>query len=128
MKKPNKTKYTICQIFGWLLCIGVPLTATCSFFPFWVEQSPEMTVAGGSVVLLLICVVPFFKKIKEWFSHTPASWVIWTIIACMCLLVQTIIDQLVIVACFGAVANILGGLVFSLGKTYKPLELGEIKQ
>lgn len=118
----NNRKYVCCQVFGWLMCIGVPLTVTCSYFPVWIARSSEMTVAGGTVVLLLLCVIPFFKQIKQWFSKSPASWIVWTIIAGMCIVVRTIIDQLVIVACFGAVSNILGGLIFYVGKRYQPIK------
>ena len=40
-----------------------------------------MTVAGGTVVVLMLCAVPFLKQLKAWFSHTPASWVVWLAIA-----------------------------------------------
>ena len=116
---PNKKKYLTLQFFGWLSCIGVPATVILTYFPLFVERGSTETMGATAIVLLLIAIIPFFKQIKQFFQKTPASWVIWVILFGLFLIVQTIVDQLVIVCGFGAVSNILGGVLFKISKKYQ---------
>ena len=115
----SKPKYITCTVFAWLSAIGVPTAVTLSYFPLFVAQSSTMTVAGGTVVVLMLCAVPFLKQLKAWFPHTPASWVVWLAIAGLLLLVRSIIDQMLVVAIWGSASNVLAGILFKVATHYK---------
>jgi len=119
---PNRKKYITSQIFGWLLCVGVPVTVILFYFPLFIDRGSTQTVAASAVILLLIAVIPFFKHIKRLFKKTPASWVIWSVLLGLFLIINSIIHQLIIVCWWGAGSNILGGLVFKWGKRYQSVQ------
>jgi len=116
---PNKKKWWACQISGWALCIGVPASVILTYFPLFVERGSAETVSASAIVLLLIAIIPLFKYIKQLFQKTPASWVVWVILLGLFLIAQTIVDQLVVVCLFGAISNILGGILFKVAKKYQ---------
>lgn len=118
---PNKKKYIVLQILGWLLCVGVPVTVILFYFPLFINRGSTETVAATAVILLLIAAIPCFKYIKRLFKRTPASWVVWAVLFGMFLALETIIHELVVVCAWGAGSNILGGIMFKAGKKYRSL-------
>lgn len=113
MKKNNK-KGNIFKAIALIIDVGVPLTATLTQFPVWIERSSEATMSG--ICLMLICVssLPFFKQLKEYFK-SPSAWVLWGGLFLMLFLLRNIIDQILIVAFVGFVANIIGAGLFAIG-------------
>ena len=94
--------------------VGVPVIATLTQFPLWVEQSAEATMSGVCLVLIGISVIPFFKVIKEYFK-SPSSWVIFGVIFGILLLLRSIIDQILIVSFAGFIANLIGAGLYAIG-------------
>ena len=118
---PNKKKWWACQISGWALCIGVPFAVILTYFPLFVERGSAETASASAIVLLLLAVIPLFKYINQLFKKTPASWVIWVVLLGLFLIVQPIINQFVVVCFWGAISNILGGILFKVAKKYQPV-------
>lgn len=111
----NATKGKMLKTLALCLDVGVPLVATLTQFPLWIEKSAEATTSGFCLVLMLLSVLPFLKQLKEYFK-SPSAWVVWTIIFVVMLVLHNIIEQMLIVSFAGAVANILGAGLYTLGK------------
>lgn len=110
----NVTKGRI--IKGSALCIdvGVPLAATISRFPIWVEESAESSMSGLFLVFAFLSCLPFLKQIREYFK-SPSAWVVWVILFALFVALRNIIDQMVVVCFAGAVANVIGAFIYHIG-------------
>lgn len=110
----NVTKGRI--IKGSALCIdvGVPLAATISRFPIWVEESAEASMSGLFLVFAFLSCLPFLKQIREYFK-SPSAWVVWVILFALFVALRNIIDQMVVVCFAGAVANVIGAFIYHIG-------------
>lgn len=110
----NVTKGRI--IKGSALCIdvGVPLAATISRFPIWVEESAEASMSGLFLVFAFLSCLPFLKQIREYFK-SPSAWVVWVILFALFVSLRNIIDQMVVVCFAGAVANVIGAFIYHIG-------------
>ena len=97
------------------ICIDVlvPLVVTLSYFPLWVNKSAEATVSGIAIIFALISFIPLIKVIKKRLS-SPSVWMIWVFIAIILIAINTIIDQAVVIAVFGAVANCIGAVIYKI--------------
>ena len=111
----NSTKGAIIKTVALGIDVGVPLAATVTQFPLWVEQSAEATMSGLCLVLLGLSVLPFLKQIKNYFK-SPSAWVVWGIIFVLLLLLKNIIDQILVVSFAGLIANAFGTIIYSIGK------------
>lgn len=112
----NSTKGAIIKTVALGIDVGVPIVATLTQFPLWIEQSAEATMSGLCLVLLGISILPFLKQLKEYFK-SPSAWVIWGIILVLLLMLRNIIDQILIVSLAGFVANAAGAIIYNVGKS-----------
>lgn len=110
----NSTKGAILKTLAVGIDVGVPLVATLTQFPLWIEKSSESTMSGLCLVLIALSVLPFLKVIKEYFK-SPSSWVIFGLIFVLLLLLRNIIDQILIVSFAGFVANVIGAGIYGIG-------------
>ena len=62
----NSTKGAILKTIAIGIDVGVPLAATLTQFPLWVEQSAEATMSGLCLVFIGLSVIPFLKVLKEY--------------------------------------------------------------
>ena len=110
----NVTKGRI--IKGSALCIdvGVPLAATLSRFPIWIEESAEASMSGLFLVFALLSCLPFLRQIREYFK-SPSAWVIWTLLLILLEALRSILDQMIVVCFAGAVANVIGAFIYHIG-------------
>ena len=111
----NSTKGAIIKTVSLGIDIVVPLVATLTQFPLWVEQSAEATMSGLCLVLIGISALPFLKQLKAYFK-SPSAWVVWSIIFVLLLLLRNIIDQILIVSFAGLLSNLIGAGLFNIGK------------
>lgn len=112
----NTTKGAIVKTVALAIDVGVPLAATLTQFPLWVEHSAEATMSGLCLVLLGLSVIPFLKQLKEYFK-SPSAWVVWGIIFVLLLMLKNIINQILIVSFAGLVANVIGAVIYNIGKS-----------
>ena len=110
----NTTKGRLIKVGAVTLDVAVPFAATLTQFPVWVEKSSEATVSGLFLLLAFISCLPFLKQLKEYFK-SPSVWVVWTILLGLLICLRNIIDQMVIVCFFGAIANVIGAGLYKLG-------------
>ena len=113
----NKAKGIILQAASMVLSIGVPFVATIIQFPLFVNKSAAATVSGLSVLLLLICVIPAAKHVKIAMRSASIPFV-WTAIAVGLIAINSIVEEMIIVAVLGAVANWIGAFLYRAGERY----------
>lgn len=111
----NKTKGRILQAASLALSVGVPFVATIIQFPLFVNRSAAATVSGLSVLLLLVCVVPFAKHIKIAMRSASIPFV-WTFIAVGLFAINSIVEEMIVVAMLGAIANWIGMFIYRAGE------------
>lgn len=112
----RSTKGAILKFIAVGIDVSVPLIATLTQFPLWIERSTESTMSGLCLVLIGLSVLPFLKVIKEYFK-SPSSWVVFGIIFVLLLLLKNIIDQILIVSLAGFVANVIGAGIYAIGNS-----------
>ncbi|MBR2474727.1 MAG: hypothetical protein IKB51_06870 [Clostridia bacterium] len=117
----NKTKGKLIKGGALALDVGVPLAVTLSYFPLWVEKSAETTVSGIAVVFALLSIIPALRVLKNRVS-SPAAWMVWTCLAGILIAINTIIDQAVVIAVFGAISNGAGAAVYKVGERIEKKE------
>lgn len=111
----NKTRGNIIKGIAIFIDVLVPLAATLTQFPVWVQHSSEATVSGLFMVFAFLACLPFLRQLKEYFK-SPSVWVIWTIFFVFFVLLKNIINEMIMVCFFGAVANVVGAIIYSVGK------------
>lgn len=111
----NKTKGRILQAASLALSVGVPFVATIIQFPLFVNRSAAATVSGLSVLILLVCVVPFAKHIKIAMRSASIPFV-WTFIAVGLFAINSIVEEMIVVAMLGAIANWIGMFIYRAGE------------
>lgn len=120
----NSTKGFILKTTAIVIDVAVPIVATLTQFPLWVEHSAEATMSGVCLVLIGLSVIPFFKVLKEYFK-SPSSWVIFGLIFMFLLLLRSILDQMLIVSFAGFVANIIGAALYGIGNNLQQKDVKE---
>lgn len=110
----KKTKGNIIKALAVIMDVSVPLGATISQFPAWIDKSSEATMSGLFLVFAFLSCLPFIKQIKEYF-RSPSVWVVWVLLLVLFVCLRNIIDQMVVVCFFGAVANVVGSLIYKAG-------------
>lgn len=120
----NKKLYILFSVIAYLFCIGAPAIMTLIYFPMWVERSAGSTIAGGTLVLLFLCVAPIFKRIKQLIKKTPSNyiWLLWAVIFGVLFLLQPIVEELIIISAAGAVGGLIAIIFFALARKHKPIE------
>ena len=110
----RKTKGAILKSLAIVIDVGAPLAATFSQFPLWVEKSSEATVSGLFLVFAFLSSLPFIKQIKAYFK-SPSAWVVWVVLFVLLVPLRNIIDEMLIVSLVGALANMIGAIIYKLG-------------
>lgn len=93
----------------------VPLGATVSQFPIWIERSAEATVSGLFVVFAFLSCLPFLRQIKEYLK-SPSVAVLWAVAFFLFLSLQSIINEMVFVCFFGMISNTMGAGIYKIGE------------
>lgn len=110
----NVTKGRIIKGCALFIDVSIPLAATISRFPLWVEQSAEATMSGLFLLFALVSCLPFLRQIREYFK-SPSAWVLWSLALVLLVALHNIIDQMIVVCFCGAVANVIGAGIYHVG-------------
>lgn len=113
-----RTKYAILNIVGTLLCVLPPIIATLQCFPVWVRQGSDVAISGFSVILILLCCIPFHRQIRTYLK-SPAMWLIWLLIFAAFAAVENIIHSVVTISFVGFLGNVVGAILFKWRDRYK---------
>lgn len=116
-----RAKYILLNAIAMLISVAPPVVATLMQFPVWIEESSEATLSGTVCLIVFICCIPFYKQIIN-YMKSPSVPVVWILIAAAMYIFKEIADQLFIVACVGAVSNLIGMCFFKWRDLYKEKE------
>lgn len=122
MKKSTKGAIIKATAIG--IDVSVPLIATLTQFPLWVEQSAEATMSGLCLMFIGLSIIPFYKQIKEYIK-SPSACVVWCVIFVILALLKNIISQMLVVAFAGLISNAVGAVIYNVGKRFDDKKEGE---
>ena len=112
----NAVKSKIIKGCGITIDIAAPLIATISQFPVWIEKSASATVSGVFVLMAFFSCIPLMKHIKN-FIKSPSIPIVWLIVFVMLYALNSIIDQMIVVAFVGVISNTIGTFIYKIGDT-----------
>lgn len=116
-----RTKATICNILGMLFCVVPATVATLEHFPIWISRGGEVFLSGFSLVLLLLCALPFKRQITE-YLRSPSAWFVWLCIFAFSVMFSRIINDIAAISLVAFVTNFIGAFLFKLRDEYKKKE------
>ncbi len=111
----SKSKGLILRCIAIIIDVASPLASTVVYFPVWVERSAEATVSGMFVFLGLLSAIPLFRVVKERL-RSPSAWMIWLLMFIAFAFLETIVEEVKMIAMVGAISNLIGAGVYKLGK------------
>ena len=113
MRKAGRAKRCALRLLGYLLSVCPPLFATLSFFPIWKARGGAAVLAGGTVLLLVLCALPLLRGIRAMLK-SPSVWGMWLFAFLSFLLIGSIVHEMRVICLFGFLGNLLGSLLFLL--------------
>ena len=117
----QRTKYRLWDLGARLSAALPPLGATLYFFPVWVEKSSGATFSGMTLAAMLVCMIPFWKKLtagaRQLFETGMP--VFWAILLGVLLLVRSILDQMLTISIIGLGASLLSMLLCGIRNRYR---------
>lgn len=116
----QRTKYRLWDLGARLCAVLPPLGATLYFFPVWVKESSGATFSGMTLVAILVCMIPFWKKLlagaKQLFETGMP--VFWAILLGVLFLIRSILDQVLVISVIGLGASLLSMLLCGIRNRY----------
>ena len=114
----NNTKRVLLRALGLVLCV-VPVAASVLFyFPLWCTKGGGAVVSGFTVLLLILCVIPLGKHLRQIFK-SPSGYMLWLTLFIIFLLLSKIADEMTVISFVGFVGNAMGAIAFKLAEKYK---------
>ena len=99
------------HIAGFALCIIPPAVCALSYFPLWKDAGIESCIAGGSALLLALCIIPLYKLLKRGLM-SYSSYIMWLFMFLLFFGMSKIADQMTVISLVGFVSNLLGAICF----------------
>ena len=118
MQKTNvqtKKARRLCLFLGYIFSVGVPLAATLSCFPIWRARGGRAVLAGGTLLLIALCVLPFWRALKAHLK-SPSVWMLWLFGLLFFALISCIAAEMQMICLFGFIGNLIGAICFSLAR------------
>lgn len=122
----DRFKYGLLDIAARFCAVLPPLGATVYFFPAWIEKSAGATFSGTALVLIFLCMIPFWKKtvrLAEGLTETGVP-VLWLVIFAVSVILKNIIDKFVVISIFGLTGSVISMAVCAVRNRYVPHENG----
>ena len=120
----SKGKYKLCDIGARLVAVIPPAAVTLHHFPLFVKQSSDATFSGVALFALLICMIPFWRKIGEVkkFLFSTSTPVLWAIALGSFYFLAEIASAVVHISLAGLGGSCGSAVLARLGKRYAPRE------
>ena len=113
MSRKRKTLWM--KTLGYLFCILPPVLATLEHFPLWIKSDKTTSFSFLGLLLLLLCLIPFRKGLKQWL-RTPSAWQMWLLLWGLLYFTRHITEGLLAVASVGFPTSLFGALFFHIAK------------
>lgn len=107
----QKRKVTLLRIWGYAFCVIPPVLAVLEHFPLWVKEGRTTAFSAMSILLLLLCCIPFRRGIRQCL-RSPSPWQMWLILLVLLYFAKNITDGLLAVAAVGFPSSLAGSLFF----------------
>lgn len=122
----NGTKYKLYDIGARVLAVSPPAAVTLYHFPLFVTKSSDATLSGMALFALLICMIPFWRKIGEVkkFLFSASTPVLWLIAFGVFYFLGAIASTIVYISLAGLAGSCASALLMHFGKRYEPREEG----
>jgi hypothetical protein len=108
-------KKRIFSILGLLFSTVPPLSAMISYFPVWAERGNTHVFCGFTLFLFFICVLPFYRRLKEIFK-SPSVTTVWFLIFLVFFMLSKIADEITVIAFIGFIGNLIGSLCYRIAR------------
>ena len=95
------------HIIGFSFCVLPPAVCTLMYFPLWKTVGYEYCIAGGVALLLVLCMIPLYKLVREKLS-SYSSYLIWLLLFLLFFGLSKIADQMTVISFVGFVGNLFG--------------------
>ena len=118
MQKNNGQPHKIKRLWlflGYIFSVGTPLAATLSCFPIWRARGGRAVLAGGTLLLIVLCVLPFWRALKAQLK-SPSVWMLWLFGLLFFALVSCIVTEMQMICLFGFIGNLIGAICFLLAR------------
>lgn len=113
-RRNNGIFATFClHILGYLLCIVPPAVCVLTYFPLWRSAGYESCIAGGTALLLAVCIIPLYRLMWRALSSS-SSYIMWLVLFLTFLALSKIATQMTVIAFVGFVGNLLGAVCFAI--------------
>ena len=107
-------KKRVFRLLGYLFSVVPALTATLVCFPpLYARGDGARAVSLGSVLLLLLALLPFWRRLRS-FLKTPSAPMLWGIVLVVFYLAWRVAREVVFISCFGFLGSLVGALCFRL--------------
>lgn len=116
----NKSKGLIMYYTGLVLSILAPFIATLTQFPVWTEQVDPKQVSAMFIVMAVVCAVPLLNHFKQALK-SPSSIAVWVFLFLVTWGMKQIVNQVMIIALVGLIANITGAILCGVGNKVKEM-------
>ena len=116
----NKSKGLIMYYTGLVLSILAPFIATLTQFPVWTEQVDPKQVSAMFIVMAVVCAVPLLNHFKQALK-SPSSIAVWVFLFLVTWGMKQIVNQIMIIALVGLIANIIGAILCGVGNKVKEM-------
>ena len=111
----RKTAAKLIYAIGMVGAVGAPAVSFLFKFPILKENNYDQAVSWFAIMMLALCCIPFFKKIREYFK-SPDSSVMWGCIFLIFALIEPIVASIKLVAFCGLLGNLFAKLMFFISK------------
>lgn len=100
------------RILGFVFCVLPPAFVVLNQYPLMTSQAK---LSGLAVILLALCAVPLWKYLKE-LLKSPSAWMLWGILLLFCLVVNSVLEELTLVATVAFPSSVIGAVCFHFAK------------
>ena len=107
----TRVKAIIYNILGMAFCVIPATVATLEHFPVWAAEGGEAMVSGITLILLVLCALPFKRQISEYLK-SPSAWMLWLCIFIFASLFSRIADDVAAISLVAFPTNIIGAMLF----------------
>ena len=111
----RKTAAKLIYAIGMVGAVAAPAVSFLFKFPVLKENNYDQAVSWFAIMILALCCIPFFKKIREYFK-SPDSSVMWGCIFIIITLIEPIVSGVKLVAFCGLLGNLFAKLMFFISK------------
>lgn len=108
-------KRTIFNLVGLLISTIPASVCILLYFPVWRERGIVATLSGFTLLLLALAAVPLFNLIKRKLK-SPSAPLMWFAVFVAFLILQSIAEEMTVVAFVGFVSNLIGAVFFRLAE------------